>query len=228
MAVTVRSLREVVGSGTSPTLTEPAGAANGDVLIALSLCVSTNALTRPTGWTELYAGTQNAVMWNVSWVQRGGSAPSLTWTHTGTIWREVFIVCLQGAAAITLDSQSAAGTSLTATNPDPPATTAVAATSLAIAGGLNWNGSSAGGYTVSSGYTVQTTNTQTWGGLVQSKALSAAGVEDPNAFTNATSSDVWNGFTVTFTDAGAVALVAPRRRQGRPFPFTPGASRRWF
>lgn len=214
-AVTVRSKNQGGGSASTgdTTVTEPAGCASGDVEVALALADIGTSLTRPTGWTQIaaYVGSTTAMMWEVDYITRGGSAPSLTWTVTGTTkYREVYIVCLQGAAAITLDSQSATGASGTSGNttpshdPDPPATIAVATTSLAIAGGINYGGSLAGGYTVSTGYTVQTSNVAGLSGVIESKSLSAAGSENPSAITNDVNGvqDYWDGFTVTFTDAG--------------------------
>lgn len=195
------------GTGTSPTAVEPAAKVNGDVFVALALSAASGAITNPAGWTNLYNGTQTGVTWRVAWIQRGASAPNLTWGLTGSVYREVYIVCLHPTSpgTITLDSQSAAGTSGTgSTNPDPPTTTAVASSSMAIAGGLNFFGSGTGGWTVSTGYTIRTANTNGDDGFLESKALAASGVENPSAVGNVGGSgDFWHGFTLTFTDVSA-------------------------
>jgi hypothetical protein len=208
VAVAVRQKSEKIETiSGNTTVTEPAGAASGDALFAYAVADSASSLTKPTGWTDLYSGTQGLSKWLVSWITRGGSAPALTWGVGGTsIYREVYLICLQAAAAITLDSQSAAGASGNASNhnPDPPATTAVQSTSLAISGGHNFNGCGAGGWTVSTGYTVQTSHGASQEAVIQVKSLSASGSENPAALANVNASgtpDYWEGFTVTFTDA---------------------------
>lgn len=231
MAVTFRSKNQTIGSGTSPTVGEPASAASGDALIALAICDNTGNPVKPTGWTDLYSGTSGAADFLVSWIARGGSAPSLTWTLTGSVYREVHILCLTGAVTLTLDSQSASGSTgsnnLDTVDPDPPATVAVATTSLAVAGAFHYSGSNAA-WVAPSGYTIRTQNS---GGAVEdavmcTKSLSASGSEDPAAIlgTGLTANGYWNGFTVTFTDAGGGASIVPilmaqyrqRRRQALP------------
>src|SRR4051812_37449123 len=102
MAATFRSKNEITGSGTSPTPTEPAGATAGDALIALYVTASGAAPALPAGWTNLYgATTQGSMVFIVGYVIRGGSAPSYAFTHTGSVYREVHVLCLQGSAALT-------------------------------------------------------------------------------------------------------------------------------
>ena len=207
MAVTVRSKAETIETITgNTTVTEPAGAASGDVLIAHAVAESGTSLAKPSGWTDLYGpSTQGAFMVLVSYISRGGSAPSLTWSVSGTSkYREVYVVCLKSdVTSVVLDSQSTSGTfSGTITNPDPPASVAVASSSLAMTGGVNWSGSGAGGWGMPAGYTVQTVNAAGDDGILASKVLSTAGSENPAAFSNGGgSNDGWDGFTVTFTDA---------------------------
>jgi hypothetical protein len=216
------------------TDTEPSGAVSGDALIAYCLFASGSSTAanaaHPSGWTLLYSVTQGAFKCNVAYIIRGGSAPTLQWTTAGSsIYREIQILCLTGAASITLDAQSAAGTTgLSIHTPNPPAVTAIASTSLAVCGGMNF-----AGYTGVAGPTGYTFRTDTTNGLydggMATKSLAASGSEDPAAFggTWANSSDWWDGFTVTFTDetagGGAPAVVA--RFQSRPFPFAPGSPR---
>lgn len=213
MSVTVRSRSEVVGTGTSPTLSEPAGASSGDMLVALALSDTAGAITQPSGWTSKYSGTQGGVTWVVSIVARGSSAPNLTWTVTGTVYREIYIVCLQGSSTVSLDSVSASGgTGNSGThNPNPPSTTAVATSSLAVAGGINFGGSNTGGWTPSTNYTMQTNNADGDDGIVETRSLISAGVEDPSAVGNVIvggSKDWWDGFTMTFTDLAFPNVIA--------------------
>jgi hypothetical protein len=220
MAVTFRSKSPVFNTnGTSPTATEPAGAASGDALLALYATASGASPTLPAGWTTLYGPTtQGGVVFRVGYLIRGGSAPSYAFTHTGSVYRELHVLCFQGAAAITLDSQSSAGAtgSTVSHNPDPPATTAVASSSLAVAGGINWGGS-VSGWSGGAGYTVRSDNTAGNDCVIVDKSLAAPGSENPAAFSGAISGggaqDWWDGFTVTFTDAGGgAAFLAAKNK----------------
>lgn len=196
---------EVVGTGTSPTLAEPAAAKNGDVLFAFALSTAAGAVTRPANWLPLYAATATNTSWDVSWIRRGEVAPSLTWGLTGSVYREVYVVCLQSTTGtITLASQSASGTvgSGTLVGPDPPPTTPTAPNSLALCMGFHFDGSVTSAWACA-GYTVQTVNAIGDDACLFSKSLSVAGIEDPPQWTtggSATISDFWNGGTVTFTD----------------------------
>lgn len=193
-------------SGNS-TVTEPASCASGDVELALALADSGTSLTAPTGWTQLYAGTQGSMMYDVSYVARGGSAPSLTWSVTGSSkYREIHILCLTSSTAgtISLDS-SATGATGSAINhpPDPPSTTAVASASLAICGGINYAGSGAGGWTAPTNYTRRTDNTVGNDGVMASRSLVASGAENPGAFSASLAGglqDYYDGFTATWVD----------------------------
>lgn len=215
-AVTVRNVTKLTGTGTSPTAVEPTGCTSGDMLVALAES-DTSAITQPTGWTQDFTGTQGALHWSVSHIARAGSAPSLVWTVTGSVYREVHLACLMPATGtVAFDSKSAAGTSGNgaSSNPNPPATTAVASASLAIAGGLNDAGAAAGGWTASAGYTMKTGTALQDSGFLETKTLSAAGSEDPAAVANAPGSttDFWNGFTMTFAESGGGgAAVVPQR-----------------
>jgi len=209
VAVTFRSKTSTQRTATgNETVTEPAGATSGDALIALVVADAATTIGIPAGWHSLYTGTTGSADFSVSWIERGGSAPSLTWTFTGTnIYREVQILCLQGSAAITLDSQSASGgTGTSDHNPDPPSTTAVASTSLAVAGAVNF--ASFFSYTASTGYTIRTdTTSNLYDGVMETKSLSASGAENPSAIADGNNGDWWEGCTVTFTDVSASGQV---------------------
>lgn len=216
-AVTARTPTKLLGTGTSPTATEPTGCVSGDMLVALGESDLAGAIAQPAGWTQDYKSTQGAIAWVVSHISRAGSAPSLTWTVTGTVYREVHIYCLTPASGtVALDSSSAAGTSGNGatSNPNPPATVAVATTSMAIAGGINNAGALTGGWGASTGYTMESTKATGDSGFLEVKSLAASGSEDPAAVTNApgATTDFWNGFTMTFTESGGGGgTVTPQR-----------------
>jgi hypothetical protein len=88
----------------------------------------------------------------------------------------------------------------------------VQTTSRAISGGVNWAGSAAA-WTASASYTIDSDNSTGNDCFVQSRALSAAGSEDPGAVSGGGGgNDGWNGFTVTITDAGGGGGAAPTPR----------------
>lgn len=207
MAVTFRSKSFAAATGTSPTVAEPAGAVSGDMLVALAIASSAAAVTLPAGWTKPtgFSGTQGVFSWAMGYVARGGSAPSLTFTLSGGSQPyEIHILALKpGVNTVAFDSTSAAGsTGNSAHQPDPPVTTAVKTTTLAVAGGVQFGGSLAGGWTNSAGYVVRSDNTAGNDGFLEDKSLSASGTENPAAIANGATGlqDWWDGGTLTFTD----------------------------
>jgi hypothetical protein len=78
-------------TGTAHALTEPAGVASGDLLIACisSRIASTTPITIPAGWTAIGQQNTNNVLTTTSavasgvmaYIIRGGSAPALSFTH---------------------------------------------------------------------------------------------------------------------------------------------------
>lgn len=212
MAVTFRSKSAVFNSvGTSPTATEPSGAANGDYIVAVYATTSGAAPTLPAGWTTLYGPTtQGLFVFRVGVISRGGSAPSYAFTHTGSVYRELHVLCFKPASGIVaLDSQSSAGSTGNATNhnPDPPATTAVASASLAVACGINWGGSAVA-WVAQAGYTIESDNTAGNDVVLSDKSLSSSGSENPGAYTGVVSGvpeDYWDGFTITLTESVAAS-----------------------
>ena len=99
---------------TTHTLTEPAGAAEGDLLVA---CIgsrknstnSTGASTLPSGWNLVQrrdvnnAGTNTNAQASglMAWIRRGSSAPDLTFTHQGATFSVGLgrVMAYRGAAA---------------------------------------------------------------------------------------------------------------------------------
>lgn len=202
------------------TPSEPAACANGDAEVATVITETAATPGAPAGWTVLSSGTQGTFKWLFAYLIRSG-APSMVFTMgAGSTYREIQIICLTGATTITLDSQSSAGGqgNASAHNPDPPATTAVQTTSLAVMMGANWGGpSSPGPIAAPAGYTLRTDGLLASGydGQMSTKSLAASGSENPGAFTsftgNGSAFDYYDGFTVTFTDAGGGATATTPR-----------------
>jgi len=214
MAVSFRSESHAgYTTGTSPSFSEPASAANGDALIVLYVCDAGGAPTFPGGWTSLYNGTQGAVTWRAGYQIRSG-APNMGFTHTGSIYYEISVCCLTGTTTLALDSQSSTGSTGNGANhnPDMPSTTAVASASMAIAGGINYGGSQGGGWTASSGYTFRSRNTTGDDSGMETKSLASAGAENPGAWANVVlgNQDWWDGFTLTFTESAAETITVDK------------------
>lgn len=219
MAVTFRSAATAIsGVGTSPTAAEPAGTVPGDLLMAL-VEVDGAAITAPAGWLSLFTVTPSVIRYRVDYIIRAAAAPSFAWTFAGSVYRELHVLCFKASAgSITLDSKSATTVSGTTgvTTIDPPATVAVAVSSLALAFAAD---STFTAITVPSGYVKRSVDGNDC--VCADKSLSAPGSEDPSTFggVGAGAGEWWGG-TATFTDAtGTTPLVAHR-----PAPFAPSAS----
>lgn len=197
---------EAVGTGTSPTLAEPTAAVPGDILFAFALGSSAAALTRPAGWLPLYVGTQGAIMWDVSFIQRGAATPGLTWVVSGSVYREVYVVNIKSVnpqlalRVSDLSAPAVQGTGIE-TQINVPPVRMTPASGLVLTGGCT-NAGSIAGWIASAGYTIQTLNATQDDGIIESKQLFQAGIETPAAITGGISSstDWWDGFTLVFTD----------------------------
>jgi hypothetical protein len=208
---TVRSKAADIGLAANPTSTEPVGASIGDVLLAMIHSEDGTAPTPPTGWTSLYSGSRahgggDTMLWNVAWIKRGASAPSLAWTTTSG-YNEITTVCVQDSDG-TIAAQSATGGDAESNThlPDPPSVGVPTNNNLTVCGGMTWQGAAAGGWGPPTGYTNQgDTNTGTCS-CMASKAGVAAGTENPGVFTNGDTHAgpepmYWDGFTVSFQPA---------------------------
>ncbi len=212
MAVTFRAAALTTNTGTNPAAaTEPAGATSGDMLIAIALVGA--VVSQPAGWTQLFKDTQGSVSWVVSYIARGGSAPSLAWTWTGSAYYEIHVLCLKpGVNTVAFDAVSAAGSKGNSNHaPDPPAVVAVKATTLCVIGGINFGAIAAWTAATPAGYVIRSTNTGGIDGVMADKSLSASGSEDPAAFAPSVAGDWWDGFAATFTDeSGARTFLMGR------------------
>lgn len=226
MAVAFRTESHSITTGSTPADPgEPAGTIAGDILVALFVVATAGTPSFPAGWTSLYSVT-SATKFKaiVGYIVRGSSAASTAFTYTGgSLYREIYILSISGAAASPIDSQSASGTlsTIQGHNPDAPSTTASKSSCLAISGGIEWGGSGGGGWTASAGYTLQSNNAAGNDAFMQTKVLVSAGAENPAAVTGVAgsfSSDYWDGFTITIGPPAASKLGS----RLRPRPFAPG------
>ena len=98
-------------------LTEPAGVASGDVMIACIAYKGTAAITAPAGWTAPAALVQNTGNTDATdgiasgvmfYIVRGASAPSLTCTRTAGDTAFAKVISYSGGAALPFDVGSSA------------------------------------------------------------------------------------------------------------------------
>lgn len=197
MAIAFRNETHTIATSTSPTGTEPTGTVQGDVLVALFIVDAGTTYTAPAGWTTIYSGVSatSSFRYALMYVVRDASAPNLTWTYTGSTYRELFILGFSGCDTTDpIDASSQIPSGNGTVNPDPPVVTAVSSSAMALAIGINWAGSTTGGWGVPSGYTIRTDNTAANDGVIASKLLTVAGAENPGAFSNAVTTapaDYW-------------------------------------
>lgn len=109
------------GNSATPTITEPASAAQGDLLIAVvGNADEATAITGLTGWTQLGEGDdgQGNRYW-YGWIIRGASAPDLVAASANANWVTgcIRVTGHDGTTPIGTDHATATGSS---TNPDPP------------------------------------------------------------------------------------------------------------
>lgn len=205
-----RSTSDVRGTATDATVAEPAGAASGDIFIAVAHCAAAGTLTAPSGWTVLTNGTQTFdgfFDYNVAWIRRGGSAPSLTWTTGSSVYREVFVHAFSGGKAsgdaIEVMNRIANNGGASG-NPDPGAVTTVNDNALLFVAGINWSGSAGGGWVAGASYTIRGNNTagnNTANASRSAGLISPAGATDPATFTGGPGAgNAWEAFTYGISD----------------------------
>lgn len=185
--IAYRSSSHVVGTGTDATPSEPAGAAENDIFLAIFHCASAGTPGLPAGWTELYTGTDpfdGFFDYKVAWIRRGASAPSLTFTTGSSVRREVFIHAISGAITTGSPIDDDDRAQNTDPDPDPPAITTLADNSLIISFGVCWIGSGGTQWVAPTGYTIIGDNTlgnYTYNAR-KNTLKSPAGTEDPGVF----------------------------------------------
>lgn len=161
------------------TLTEPAGVASGDLLVAAISYRSNAAFTLPSGWslvaTQQSSGNTSTGQATsigsgvMAYIVRGGSAPDLTFTRTAGDVALGHIVAYRGGHATPYDTGSAntmPSNSLTVTT---PSLTTAEADELLVAAGCIQNNFTASGFlaatdpAISSGTTTNTSTPPTAG-----------------------------------------------------------------
>lgn len=182
MAVAFRSESHATISGTTTIPSEPSGAVINDVFVALFLRKFDSPYSIPSGWTNLYSRNISGgfLDCDVSYIVRGSSAPSLTWTTNDGQASQVVVLAFSGVNVLTpIDASADNGTGDESSSaPDAPSATAVATTDMAIALGAHGSGSS--GWTAPTGYTLAGDATSSVIGAY--KLLSVSGAENPAAF----------------------------------------------
>lgn len=130
----VESASVATGTAAGASGTDPSGAASGDFLIAIVRTAGgASALTRPAGWTSLFNGTSadGDFDYDICWITRGGSAPDLAWTWTGSVAYAIHIVRISGVNATPVDAISALS-SVASGAPNPPSITVGDANALVL------------------------------------------------------------------------------------------------
>lgn len=198
-------------SGVNVTPAEPAGAAAGDILIALfnADIGATHAL--PAGWTSIATVFNSQFESRLAYIIRGAGAPDLTWTITPAKYREVFVVAYRGVDVTTpMDvAAQALSSGASGTQPDPPSITSVSSNCVIVAGGTNWEGGTGPGFTAPAGYTKRAGTVNLAAGSFIEKALPVAGAEDPGVIGPPTGTAQLWAFTLALRlDAGTITPIA--------------------
>ncbi|MEZ0392249.1 MAG: hypothetical protein ACAH59_08545 [Pseudobdellovibrionaceae bacterium] len=208
-------------SSTSKTVTEPAGAAQNDILFLWMVLDGSPTVTTPTGWTLLHSiqGVKPSKT-ALFWIRRGASAPSYVVNFTSSGYGEFSVTAWSGAetSGSPIHKNTTNGTRFVAPpEPDPPAVTTTVANTMIVIFGMGWSGwsSIAGAPT---GYTIRESgvNGNNNDIAVASKALAAAGTEDPGKFTGGVlnpgnQNDVAE-VTIALMEPGAVSAAPVRHR----------------
>lgn len=202
-------------TGTTTTGTEPAGTVQNDVMVAALAVENAATITLPTGWSVLYtASSGTAFSYWLGYILRGASAPSFAWTHANEAYRELHILSFSAVDTTTpVDASADGGASAGTAPPDPPAATPTGGLTddMAIAVGMHWSGSPAGGWVAPTGYTLRSDNTVGNDVAVATKQLTLSSAEDPAAFTVGTTlvtNQLWSA-TVLLRNSGGAPASAP-------------------
>jgi hypothetical protein len=203
-AVAFRSKSYATSTGSSVTPTEPAGAAQNDILFMFFILGNTApTITPPTGWSTLHSfATTNGVAIRLFWIRRGASAPSYAVSWGSSFYYEVSVTAWSGAitSGNPYDVSATSGvTSRNPPNPDCPSVTTTVANTMVIAFGMSWSGWMSGGATAPAGYTGADLGAQATDLAIAYKSKAAIGAEDPAAY---------SGTQFNSTDAVAEITVA--------------------
>jgi hypothetical protein len=182
MAISFVSISSDAATGTSPSISEPSGTMAGDCIVALYLVDAASAtLTIPTGWTSLFNGITagSLILYNFCYIVRGASAPSYSFTHTGSVYRELHVLSYNGTDPINpIDSVATFVRTTSTSFPQmiPPNILTVSNAAMVIEGAACWSG---GTYnTPSTNYTIRTPVSER--GVIEDRLLATAGAETPS------------------------------------------------
>lgn len=183
------------GAPTDITATEPTGSASGDGLLAALLIevggTSPGTVNTPSGWTYIGRSTASAFTVDYFKILRGGSAPTYTFSWTvglnGTFgYAELNVIGFSGVVGSSFVESYSLGSGGTGTQPDPPAVTTLTTDTTVVAFGFSWSGWAAAASLT--GYTSRFGGT-TYDAVGLSKAVAAAGLEDPGLISAADGSN---------------------------------------
>lgn len=156
-----RASNTASGTGTSAAVTQPAGTADNDILVAIVAVDADQLVTPPFGWTPLNATTipGEAARGSFFW-RRATASESATYTFTWTSSVEYGAIVAAYSGAITTGSpfdNTAFGTNASGTSHAAPATTSyggnrrvIFAAALSDVGAANTTSTNSTGYTTRS------------------------------------------------------------------------------
>jgi hypothetical protein len=203
-----RAQTHELGSGEqSFTATEPAGSAEGDVILAAVLLEAGTNLNTPSGWT-LLAGPVDPGPY-LGWlfaIRRGASAPALGWTWTTNSYFEFHLGAWSGCVSSGefIDAQADGGTATT-NAPNGPAVTTQTTDTTVISFAWTWAGWGASS-TPPTGYTERDAFDGFDVGFAD-KAIGSPTTEDPGAWGGTNGSDaVWT-YTIALASQAAAAAA---------------------
>lgn len=183
-----KSATTAEGTANGFTAAEPASAALNDVFIALAFCgQASTTLGIPSGWTSLASGNAGTdYRYNLAWIRRGASAPSLVWTMSTSAYRAVHLLAYSGCITTGNPYEAFSNGGTTAndtTSLNPPSVTTLSANSFVICGGVDYSGANFV-WTAPTGYTKRSEDVsgQQYDGVLAEKKIVTAGAEDPAAF----------------------------------------------
>jgi hypothetical protein len=192
----------------SMVITEPGGAASGDLLF---LCMQSTTLgfdAAPTGatWTTLHSGSlANGTNFYIGWALRAGSAVSPTISAGSTSYLSGTMLVVRGQHATPIDVSTASAETTNTAGPDPPSVSASAAGLVIACGFKDYADIDANPIAASTGgYTLYSNSTQFH--ALETLTITA-GTVDPGPFLGNTDSGVRIATTTIIKAAAAAAAV---------------------
>lgn len=213
MAITFRSKQWAVqGGGTSLAPTEPAGAAQDDIILGKWIVGDAHSgFSLPAGWTQkganLDCGNFHVYF---GWIRRGSSAPSFTASWTTSQYAECVVAAYSGCVTSgdPFDDFQEAALAASGFGPDGPSATSTVANTMALSFGAHWSGSGSAwtAPTTPSAWTMRSGASGDDVGFAE-LALPSAQTVDPDAF---------GGFGVASGDRYAATAILKPAATGGP------------